>query len=85
MNVLDKISLGNSVKAIGDVNQVKRTMKAVSVARAVDFFTQLRKDWGEWEKIRRRILAIMGKYLESRKRRRKENELLKEKIIAVER
>ena len=70
MNVLDKISLGNSVKAIGDVNQVKRTMKAVSVARAVDFFTQLRKDWGEWEKIRRRILAIMGKYLESEEEKR---------------
>ena len=70
MNVLDKISLGNSVKAIGDVNQVKRTMKAVSVARAVDFFTQLRKDWGEWEKIRKRILAIISKYLENKEEKK---------------
>ena len=70
MNVLDKRSLSNSVNALGDVNQVKRTLQAVSVARASDFFTQLRKLWGDWDKIRRRILNIMGKYLESEEEKR---------------
>ena len=70
MNVFDKQSLSNSVNALGDFNQIKRTLKAVSVARAADFFTQLRKLWGDWDKIRRRILNIMGKYLESEEEKR---------------
>ena len=70
MNVFDKQSLSNSVNALGDFNQIKRTLKAVSVARAADFFTQLRKLWGDWDKIRRRILNIMGKYLEKVKKKR---------------
>ena len=45
-------------------------LKAVPVARAKDFFTNLRRLWGDWDKIRRRILAIMGKYLESEEEKR---------------
>ena len=67
---VDKKLLTSNVNALADAYQVKRIFKAVSVARAADFFTQLRKDWGEWEKIRRRILAIMGKYLESEEEKR---------------
>ena len=44
--------------------------KAVPVARARDFFTQIKKLWGDWDRIRSRILDIMGKYLESEEEKR---------------
>ena len=80
MGILDKKSLADNVNTLTEVSQTNRILKAVNAARAVDFFTHLRRLWGDWDKIRRRILAIMGKYLES-----EEEELLKEKINSMER
>ena len=54
MKEIDKKSLTNTVTILGDVCQTKRLTKAVPVARAVDFFTNLRKIWGDWDKIKRR-------------------------------
>ena len=68
MQAIDKKYLTNCAITLGDINQSIKINKAVPVARAVDFFTQLRKIWGDWDKIRRRILGIMGKYLESEER-----------------
>ena len=70
MGVFDKQLLAGSVDTIAEACQIKRVCNAVPVARAVDFFTQLRKIWGDWEKIRRRILNIMGKYFESEEEKR---------------
>ena len=70
MNVLDKKSLADNVNTLTDVSQTSKIMKAVTTARAVDFFTNLRRLWGDWDKIRRRILTIMGKYLESEEEKR---------------
>ena len=56
-----------------------RILKAVNVARAKDFFVHLRRLWGDWDKIRKRILAIMGKYLESEEEKR--INYLKRKLI----
>ena len=70
LSVFDKQLLANSVNTLSDVNESKKVVKAVSVARAADFFTQLRKIWGDWDKVRRRILGIMGKYLESEDEKR---------------
>ena len=70
MKEIDKKSLLNAVITLGDVNQTKRVCKAVPVARAVDFFTNLRRIWGDWDKIRRRILGIMGNYFESEEEKR---------------
>ena len=67
---MDKKYLMNCAEAITDVSQTKNILKAVTAARAKDFFTQLRKAWGDWDKIRRRILAIMGKYIESEDEKR---------------
>ena len=64
LKTIDKKLLTNSVTNLADVMQTKKVSNAVSVARAADFFTQLRKIWGDWDKVRRRILNIMGKYLE---------------------
>ena len=69
LSVFDKKLLTNSVNNLADANEIKRVTKAVSVARASDFFTQLRKIWGDWEKIRRRILNIMGNTLKAKKKR----------------
>ena len=69
MNMLDKKSLADNVNTLNEVSQISKTLKAVSVARAADFFTNLRRLWGDWDKIRRRILTIMGKYLESEEER----------------
>ena len=70
-NLLDKAMkkkkkklLSNTVTTLAEVCQAKRLTKAVPVARAVDFFTNLRKIWGDWDKIKRRILGIMGNYYE---------------------
>ena len=70
MKEVDKKILTNTVNNIGDVSEVKRVLKVVPVARAVDFFTNLRRIWGDWDKIRKRILDIMGKYLESEDEKR---------------
>ena len=65
MKILDKQLLEDSVINLSNISEIKRICNAVPVARAVDFFTQLRRLWGDWDKVRRRILRIMGKYLES--------------------
>ena len=65
LKVVDKKLLENSVINMTDALEIKRVSNAVPVARAVDFFTNLRRLWGDWDKVRRRILAIMGKYIES--------------------
>ena len=70
MGVLDKKSLSDNVNTLADVSQTKNILRAVNAARAADFFTQLRKLWGEWGKVRKRILDIMGKYLESEDEKR---------------
>ena len=70
MNMLDKKSLTDNVNTLNDVSQVQNTIKAVRAARASDFFNHLRRLWGDWDKIRRRILAIMGKYVESEEEKR---------------
>ena len=69
-NILDKKTLNDNVNTLNEVSQISKTLKAVSVARAADFFTHLRRLWGDWDKIRRRILTIMGKYLESEEEKR---------------
>ena len=81
MNVLDKKSLADNVNTLTDVSQTSKIMKAVTTARAVDFFTNLRRLWGDWDKIRRRILTIMGKYLESEEEEEKRMNYLKRKLI----
>ena len=70
MKVIDKKYLTNSVITFGDICQSTRVANAVPVARARDFFTNLRKIWGDWDRIRRRILDIMSKYLESEEEKR---------------
>ena len=79
MGVLDKKSLTDNVNTLTDVSQTNRILKAVNAARAVDFFTHLRRLWGDWDKIRKRILAIMGKYIESEDEKR--INYLKRKLI----
>ena len=70
MKTIDKKLLGNCVVNLSDIFEIKRVCNAVPVARAVDFFTNLRRLWGDWDKVRRRILNIMGKYLESEDEKR---------------
>ena len=70
MKTIDKKLLENSVINLSDACEIKRVCNAVPVARAVDFFTNLRRLWGDWDKVRRRILNIMGKYLESEDEKR---------------
>ena len=65
MKQIDKKYLTNCAITLGDVCQSTRVANAVPVARARDFFTNLRRIWGDWDKIRRRILGIMGNYFES--------------------
>ena len=65
MKTIDKKLLENSVINLSNILEIKRVCNAVPVARAVDFFTNLRRLWGDWDKVRRRILNIMGKYIES--------------------
>ena len=65
LKTIDKKLLENSVINMTDALEIQRVCNAVPVARAKDFFTNLRRLWGDWDKVRRRILAIMGKYIES--------------------
>lgn len=57
--------LTNTDNTISDISEAT---KALPVARTANFFTQLRKILGGCDKIRRRILGIMGNYLENEKR-----------------
>ena len=70
MKTIDKKLLENSVINLSDACEIKRVCNAVPVARAVDFFTNLRRLWGDWDKIRRRILDIMSRYLTSEEEKR---------------
>ena len=70
MKEIDKQFIINSVNTITDASLVRNVTKAVPAARAADFFTNLRRLWGDWDKIRKRILNIMGKYLESEDEKR---------------
>ena len=63
LKVLDKKLLTDNVTTLADASQTKKILNGVSAARAVDFFTNLRRLWGDWDKVRKRILAIMGKIL----------------------
>ena len=64
------ITLTDNVNTLADISTTHKYLKAVPVARASDFFNKLRKAWGDWSKIRIRILEIMGKYLESEEEKR---------------
>ena len=70
MSLLDKKNLSDNVNTLNEVSITHRIVKAVPVARAKDFFTNLRRIWGDWDKVRRRILDIMGTYLESEEEKR---------------
>ena len=70
MKEIDKKYLTNSVNTIGDVFQITKVEKAVPVARVRDFFTQIKKLWGDWDRIRCKILDIMSKYFESEEEKR---------------
>jgi len=70
MSLLDKKTLSDNVNTLNEVSLIQKVLKAVPVARAKDFFTNLRRLWGDWDKIRRRILDIMGRYLESEEEKR---------------
>ena len=66
-----KKSLTNAVIISGDASQAKKVLKAVPSSRAADFFIQFRKVLGDYDnKYRRRIMALMGKYLESEDEKR---------------
>ena len=62
MKEVDKKILDNTITTFTDACQAQKVLKAVPAARAADFFTQLRKVWGDWDKYRRRNMALMGKY-----------------------
>ena len=70
MKQIDKKYLINSVITLGDISEITKVVKAVPVARAKDFFSNLRRIWGDWDKIRRRILDLLSKYLESEEEKR---------------
>ena len=84
LKVVDKKLLENSVINMSDASEIKRICNAVPVARAVDFFTNLRRLWGDWDKIRRRILNIMGKYIESEDEKRMGTKSEEEYLISWE-
>ena len=62
MEIIDKRYLTITVNTIDDVSRANKVLKVIPVARAVDFFTQLRMLWGNWDKYRRRIMAKMGNF-----------------------
>ena len=49
---------------------IMQILKDVPVDRTSDFFNKFRKIWGDWSKLRIRILDIMGKGLESEEEKR---------------
>ena len=70
MKEIDKQYIRNCVNTMADASQVHNVNKAIVVARGKDFFNNLRRIWGDWDKIRRRILTIMGKYVEGEEEKR---------------
>jgi len=70
MKEIERKYLTNIITAVTDITQAKRVLKAVPAARAANFFAQLRKVMGDWDKYRRRIMTIMGNYLESEDKKR---------------
>jgi len=70
LSLLDKKTLADNVNTLADVSSTTKLLKAVPVTRASDFFNKLRKTWGDWSKVRIRILEIMGKYLENEEEKR---------------
>ena len=70
ISILDKKSLTDNVNTLVYVSSTYKVLKAVLIDRASDFFNKLRKAWGDWPKIRNRILDIRGKYFENEKEKR---------------
>ena len=70
MSVLDKKSLADNVNTISNVSQTQKVLNAVPVARSLDFFNKLRIIWKDYDKIRKRFMAILGKYVESEEEKR---------------
>ena len=70
MKQIDKKYLTNTVTSLADISEITKVVKAVPVARAKDFFSNLRRIWGDWDKIRKRILDLLSKYLESEEEKR---------------
>jgi len=79
MEIIDKRYLTITVNTIDDVSRANKVLKVIPVARAVDFFTQLRMLWGNWDKYRRRIMAKMGNFLENEDK--KINNIIKRKLL----
>jgi hypothetical protein len=59
MKEIDKKYLTKCAYTFGDIEETTHVFRSIPVARASDFFTQLKRAWGDWDKIRRRILDIM--------------------------
>jgi hypothetical protein len=70
LEIIDKKSLKDNVNTLNDISLTHKIVKAVPTARSLDFFTHLRRIWGDWDKIRRRIMTILGKYVESEEEKR---------------
>jgi len=70
MRKVDKKLLNNIITAVTDVTQDKRVFKAVQAAKVVDFFSKLRKIWGDWDEYSRRIMALMSNYFENENEKR---------------
>ena len=70
MNVLDKKLLTDNVNTLSEVSQTQKVLRAIPVARSVSFFQKLRIMWKDYDKIRKRFMAILGKYVESEEEKR---------------
>ena len=70
LKVLDKKLLSDNVQTISDVCHTKKVLNAVPVARSTDFFNKLREIWKDYDKIRKRFMKILGKYVESEEEKR---------------
>ena len=79
MEILDKRFLTIAVNTINDISGTNKVLKAIPAARADEFFTQLRKLWGDWNKYRRRIMVIIGNLLKNKDK--KINNYIKRKLL----
>ena len=79
MKIIDKRFLTIAVNTINDISGTNKVLKAIPVARADEFFTQLRKLWGDWNKYRRRIMVIIGNLLKNKDK--KINNYIKRKLL----
>ena len=70
MSLLDKKTLKDNVNALNDVSITHKFNKSIKAARASDFFSHLRRIWGDWDKIRKQVMTILGKYVESEEEKR---------------